>query len=154
LARRAGISVRALRDIEQDRVRHPHQWSLWRLAAALRLGAADQERLLAAGGQLGVGVLGPLVVGRGGVAVEVGQPMLRRLLGLLAIQPGQVVPRGEIVDVLWGEAPPQTCLELVHTHVARLRGLLGLGRRSPGLAGHRNDRPKHRDPRARHPISL
>jgi len=69
-------------------------------------------------------VLGPLVVRRGDVPVAVSQPRLRALLGLLAVQPGQVVPREELVDVLWGERPPDSCLALVHTYVAQLRGLL------------------------------
>jgi DNA-binding SARP family transcriptional activator/DNA-binding XRE family transcriptional regulator/Tfp pilus assembly protein PilF len=137
LARRAGVSVRALRDLEQGRVRRPRSRSVQRLAAALGLADADRARLLAAAGQeatitgdgrLHVGVLGPLVVRRGDVPVAVGQAKLRALLGLLAVQPGQVVPREELVDVLWGERPPATCLALVHTYVAQLRGLLEPGR--------------------------
>ena len=131
LAQRAGIGVRTLRDLERNRVRHPRPWSLRRLAVALRVSGADRGRLLATArpaaatrGGLGVEALGPLVVRRDRVVVEVSQPILRRLLGLLAVQPGQVVPRDEIVDVLWGERPPPSCLEPVHNYVARLRGLL------------------------------
>jgi DNA-binding SARP family transcriptional activator/tetratricopeptide (TPR) repeat protein/DNA-binding XRE family transcriptional regulator len=133
LAGRAGVSVRALRDLEHGRVRQPRPRSVQRLAAALGLADADRRRLLTAAGQtatsagdapLHVGVLGPLVVWRGDVPVAVNQPRLRSLLGLLAVQPGQVVPREELVDVLWGERPPDSCLALVHTYVAQLRGLL------------------------------
>jgi DNA-binding SARP family transcriptional activator/tetratricopeptide (TPR) repeat protein len=126
------MSVRALRDIEHDRVRHPRTWSVQRLAVALRLDGQDRRRLQAVAGAaatrssegLDIGVLGPLRVRHDGVAVEVSQARLRCLLGLLAVQPGQVVGRDEIVDALWSQAPPNTCLELVHTYVARLRGLL------------------------------
>jgi DNA-binding SARP family transcriptional activator/tetratricopeptide (TPR) repeat protein/DNA-binding XRE family transcriptional regulator len=135
LARRAGISVRALRDIEQGRVRRPR--SVRQLAAALRLPEADQRQLsgaVVAGGtsatdRVGISVLGPLRVWRGAADLEIRQSRLRCLLGLLAVQPGQLVPRAEIVDALWGQAPPDTCLELVHTYVARLRALLEPGRR-------------------------
>jgi DNA-binding SARP family transcriptional activator/DNA-binding XRE family transcriptional regulator/Tfp pilus assembly protein PilF len=138
LARRAGLSVRALRDIEQGRVGQPRWHSVQGLAAALRLADIDHHRLLSAAGRAGravaarrldIGVLGPLTVRRDAVAVEVGPARLRCLLGLLALQPGQVVAREEIVDVLWGERPPATCLSLVHTYVARLRRLLEPGRR-------------------------
>jgi len=132
LASRAGLSVRALRDLEQGRVRHPRAWSVQRVAAALRLADQDRRRLQAVAGAaaarstqgLEIGVLGPLRVRYDGVTVLVSQARLRCLLGLLAVQPGQVVGREEIVDALWGQAPPDTCRQLVHTYVARLRGLL------------------------------
>ena len=143
LARRAGLSIRAVRDIEQDRVRHPQPQSVQRLVGALRLGEVDRRRLLATvglataatdHGRLRISVLGPLSVQRGGLPVAVSQGMVRALLGLLALQPGRVVPREELIDALWGEAPPNTCLALVHTYVARLRELLESGRprRAPG----------------------
>jgi DNA-binding SARP family transcriptional activator/DNA-binding XRE family transcriptional regulator len=137
LARLSGMSVRALRDIEQGRVLRPRARSMRRLAAALGLADADRDRLLTAAGQaagstrdgrLQIGVLGPLAVRRGEVTVAVGQARLRCLLGLLAVQSGQVVPRAELIDVLWGERPPATCMALVHTYVAQLRGLLEPGR--------------------------
>jgi DNA-binding SARP family transcriptional activator/tetratricopeptide (TPR) repeat protein len=143
LARRAGLSIRAVRDIEQDRVRHPQPQSIQRLLGALRLGEIDRRRMLATvgltsaatdQGRLRISVLGPLSVHRGEIPVGVSQGMLRALLGLLALQPGRVVPREELIDALWGEAPPNTCMALVHTYVARLRELLESGRprRAPG----------------------
>jgi DNA-binding SARP family transcriptional activator/Tfp pilus assembly protein PilF len=137
LAGRAGISVRALRDLEHGRVRHPRSRSVGRLATALRLADVDYASLLAtagvaapavAAGRLRIDVLGPLSVRRGDAVVEVRQAKLRGLLGLLGLQPGQMVSRQELVDALWGEQPPDTCLELLHTYVARLRDLLEPGR--------------------------
>src|SRR5574341_134716 len=131
LAVRAGVSVRALRELEQDRVRHPHQRSVQQLMTTL--GLLDLERPASAAtvtqpgdphgddGPVWIGVLGPLAVRHGGVAVDPGTAKVRSLLGLLAIQPGDLVARDEIVDGLWGERPPATCLALVHTYVARLR---------------------------------
>jgi len=111
LARRAGVSIRTLRDIEQDRVRRPQHRSIQRLVAALRLVEVDHRKLLAAAGsatmeapqgQLHIAVLGPLSVRHGEVPVDLGQGHLRSLVGLLALQPTQVVGREEIIDVLWG----------------------------------------------------
>jgi transcriptional regulator with XRE-family HTH domain len=123
LASRAGMSVRGLRDIEHDRVRHAQAWSVQRLLVALRLAEADRRRLQAVAGAtaarisegLDIGVLGPLRVRYDGVALPVRQARLRCLLGLLAVQPDLVVGRDEIVDALWSQAPPDTCQELVRS---------------------------------------
>jgi DNA-binding SARP family transcriptional activator/Tfp pilus assembly protein PilF/DNA-binding XRE family transcriptional regulator len=136
LARLAGISVRALRELEQGRSRSPRATSVHGLAAALGLGAAERDALLAAGGTgpaagadpagrgLRVAVLGPLSVRRGGQPVPLQAPRQRTLLGLLALRPGQGVSDAEAVDVLWGEDPPPASLALLHNYVARLRRLL------------------------------
>ncbi|MGX7826620.1 BTAD domain-containing putative transcriptional regulator [Actinokineospora sp. 24-640] len=131
LAQRAGISVRALRDIEQGRVKQPHAQSLRRLTAVL----GDQtgsERAVR------VSVLGPLLVRRAGEAVDPGPAMQRRLLGLLALQANEAVSREEIVDFLWGNRIPATYPNLIHTYVARLRKLLDdEGRLSRAGSGYR-----------------
>ncbi len=88
----------------------------------------------ASAARLRIGVLGPLLVHRGPQAVEVTSAMQRNLLGLLAVQPRQTVGAHEIVEVLWEQEPPRTCLQLVHTHVGQLRRLLEpeRGSRAPG----------------------
>jgi len=43
-------------------------------------------------------------------------------------QAGQLVSRDEIVDVLWGERPPRTCVSMVHGYAAQVRALLEPGR--------------------------
>ncbi|MFC0526921.1 BTAD domain-containing putative transcriptional regulator [Phytohabitans kaempferiae] len=144
LATGAAVSVRTIRDIEHERVDTPRAPSLRRLAEALGLAAPDRERLLAAvpgpraeaaaDRHLRAEVLGPLSVRTGGSAVDLGPAPQRDLLALLAIQPGRVVSRDEIVDVLWGDQPPKTCLSMVQTYVGRLRVRLDPDRepRSPG----------------------
>lgn len=128
LAERAGVSVRTIRDLESGRVRRPRAESVRRLAQVLRLDslrepeAAHRDR--ADGDRLDIGVLGPLRVSRGDRLVAEGSVKQRSLLGVLALQPGQVVGYEELIDVLWGERPPATCRNLVHTYVARLRRLL------------------------------
>jgi DNA-binding SARP family transcriptional activator/tetratricopeptide (TPR) repeat protein len=145
LAGSAGMSVRALRYLEQGRVRRPHASSLRRLAGALGLTGTQSDALLAAiasadlpsagpvaGAGLRIAVLGPLTVRRGGTAVEVSSTMLGTMLGLLAARPGEVVTAAEIVDVLWGVDPPRTCAQLVHTYVGQLRRLVEPDR-GPGV---------------------
>ncbi|BCL15863.1 BTAD domain-containing putative transcriptional regulator [Micromonospora sagamiensis] len=126
LAHRAGISVRAVRDIEQGRVRAPRPESLRRIAEAI--GPAVPEPPVpeppAETGSLRIGVLGPLTLRVGAEPVNLGSGRQRMLLGLLALHPETTVSRQEIVDVLWGHDPPDSCLNLVHTYVARLRRAL------------------------------
>jgi DNA-binding SARP family transcriptional activator/tetratricopeptide (TPR) repeat protein/DNA-binding XRE family transcriptional regulator len=126
LASRAGVSIRALRDIEQDRVGRPGTRLLQSVSEALELSTADKQHLLTAatrpgGNALRVGVLGPLTVHRGTRPVDVGPFKQRLLLGLLAIHAGQPVTVEEIVEVLWQDRPPRTHQDLIHTYVARLR---------------------------------
>ncbi|HEU4425509.1 MAG TPA: BTAD domain-containing putative transcriptional regulator [Pilimelia sp.] len=132
LGRRSGISVRALRDIEQDRVRRPHLGSVHSLASALGLTEADRDQLLAAAGAgaaraqtpLWVGVLGPLSVARGGRVLDIRTAAQRGLLGLLAVRANEPVPRDEIVRVLWGARPPKTWATQVHMAVGQLRKIV------------------------------
>jgi DNA-binding SARP family transcriptional activator/Tfp pilus assembly protein PilF len=135
LAARAGVSLRAIRDIEHGRVRRPRSGSVDRLAAALQLSDHERDDLSAvlavadpADQRPRIGVLGPLSVWRGGSALDLGTPMRRRLLGLLALHPRQVLPRDEIVDALWGEQPPKTCAALIRVYIGQLRALLDPGR--------------------------
>jgi DNA-binding SARP family transcriptional activator/tetratricopeptide (TPR) repeat protein len=131
LARRSGLSVRALRDMEQDRVRRPRAQSVHRLAGALDLSEPARARLLAALGPdhgpvadtVRIQVLGPLAVSYGGAPVEM-SPTGRALLGLFGVQPRGVVSHDEIVDTLWGDRPPRTCRSLVHVYVRQLRSVL------------------------------
>jgi DNA-binding SARP family transcriptional activator len=141
LARRAGLSVRALREIERERVRQPRARAVSGLVGALRLPEPEQQGLLTAGGagqpvngRIRVGVLGPLTVHRGAVALEVTGPRRRVLLGLLAIQPNQAVAADEIIECLWDGDPPTTCRSLVHGHIGALRRLLEPAREPRGTA--------------------
>jgi DNA-binding SARP family transcriptional activator/uncharacterized protein HemY len=125
LAERAGVSLRAVRNAELGTVRHPRPDTTQRLRAALGPDAP------AGGDVVRIGVLGPLTARRGEQHIEVGAAKQRWLLALLALQPNQVVRRDEIVDLLWDDRPPSSCLELVHTYVARLRKALESGQREP-----------------------
>jgi DNA-binding SARP family transcriptional activator len=153
LAARAGLSVGGLRDIEQCRRRRPRLASVVALADALGLDSVQGAGLAAAGRgvrevavpggagagagvQLGLGlrlgVLGPLEGWRDGVPLWLGPPARRAVLGMLLVEPGRLVRREAMIDVLWGQAPPRTAAGLVQAHVSRLRGVLGGRRGGPG----------------------
>jgi DNA-binding SARP family transcriptional activator/tetratricopeptide (TPR) repeat protein/DNA-binding XRE family transcriptional regulator len=138
LAERAGVSVRTVRALENGAVARPQAASLRRLAAALDVDLAALLPGSAADAGpadtlVRIDVLGALVVRRGAAAITVASPMLRKLLCLLAIQPGYEVGFEEIIDTLWEGQPPRTCRQLVHTYVAGLRRLLDDGTRDSVL---------------------
>jgi DNA-binding SARP family transcriptional activator/tetratricopeptide (TPR) repeat protein len=148
LALRAGLSVAAVRDLEQGRRLRPRQQSLTRLAGALGLNRRDAEALTAmarvprAGaahrphspvhsGRLWLQVLGPLSACRGSASVDLGSSRQRCLLALLALRHGALVHRETIIDDLWGNDPPVSAVNLVQSYVSRLRKAIDPGR-SPG----------------------
>jgi DNA-binding SARP family transcriptional activator/tetratricopeptide (TPR) repeat protein/DNA-binding XRE family transcriptional regulator len=136
LAARAGLSLGSVRSLEQGRTRRPGPGSLRALATALALSpaqAGDLERA-AAGRGLWLQVLGPLAAWRDGVAVPLGGPAQRAVLGLLALSPGSLVHRAAIIDVLWPDSPPANAVNLVQAHVSRLRKMLA-SRQVPGHGG-------------------
>ncbi|MFI5793702.1 AfsR/SARP family transcriptional regulator [Streptomyces sp. NPDC051677] len=79
-------------------------------------------------------VLGTVRVCRGDVELDLGGPQERAFLALLLVGAGQPVALAEIVDVLWGAAPPHSAVNVVRRHVGSLRRLLepGLPARAAG----------------------
>lgn len=145
LATRAGLSVAAIRDLEQGRRLAPRITSIARLSRALDLDVAWEQELaqasLAADGidtddstamapstGLWMQVLGPLAAWRHGRRVHLGHPRQRAVLGLLALEPGVLVHRETIIDSLWEEGPPATAVNLVQAYVGKLRLALDPGR--------------------------
>jgi DNA-binding SARP family transcriptional activator/transcriptional regulator with XRE-family HTH domain/Tfp pilus assembly protein PilF len=139
LAARAGLSVAAVRDLEQGRSRRPHPGSLQALVAALSLSdkAAAALRTAADGvpgesaarlagpredhrpdGPLRVGVLGPLTVHRGPTEVRLGRGRRRAVLGRLALSANNAVPVRDLLELVAdGQAAPGAA----QTYVSRLR---------------------------------
>ncbi|MDQ0579460.1 AfsR/SARP family transcriptional regulator [Streptomyces rishiriensis] len=85
-------------------------------------------------------VLGAVRVFRGDVELELGGPQEHAFLALLLVGAGRPVAVGEIVDVLWGAAPPRSAVNVVRRHVGSLRRLL-----EPGLAARAEGRWLLRD---------
>ena len=59
-----------------------------------------------------------------GHVVTLGSAKLRVLLAALAVDAGEVVPEGRLIDVLWEERPPPSALATLQKYVYRLRGVL------------------------------
>ena len=148
LARAAGISIGVVRDLEQGRTRVLRNRSAEALALALGLdsGVAGEFTRVARGlppdlratgsapGSLRLGVLGPMVAWRGSgnvstdAALELGPPVQRAVLGLLALRPGELVHRESVIDALWGDDPPASAVNQVQASVSRARRMLDPGR--------------------------
>lgn len=157
LSAAAGVSIGALRDLEQGRTQCPRWGAVAVIAYALGMDRYQQAELASAwfGGQLGkdtgyaameaeawahgpdlrIGVLGLLTALRAGAALGLGSLRQRAVLGLLALHWTTGVPRDVIVDVLWGERPPRSATAEVQAYVSRLRQLLDPGRTSHGRGG-------------------
>ncbi|MEU4518508.1 BTAD domain-containing putative transcriptional regulator [Amycolatopsis sp. NPDC024027] len=75
-----------------------------------------------------IGILGPFEVRTAdGVLADVPGARLRGLLVALALEPGQVVPKGTLVDWIWGEHPPAEAPNALQRLVSRLRKALPEG---------------------------
>ncbi|MGW7695906.1 BTAD domain-containing putative transcriptional regulator [Streptomyces asiaticus] len=74
------------------------------------------------------GVLGAITVWRDGTPVDVGHARQRLVLAALAVDAGQVVPTGPLVDRVWGVGVPRRGREALYAYVSRLRqALAGTG---------------------------
>ncbi|MEU8677793.1 BTAD domain-containing putative transcriptional regulator [Streptomyces sp. NPDC048560] len=81
-------------------------------------------------------VLGPFQAWRGEDAVPLGSPQQRAVLALLLLRQGRPASVDELVDAVWGEAPPTGAVSVLRTYVSRLRALLEPDRakgRPPGV---------------------
>jgi DNA-binding SARP family transcriptional activator/tetratricopeptide (TPR) repeat protein len=137
LASKTGLSVGAVRDLEQGRTRFPQPASLAALAGALGL---SLEQIRSSEGprsetSLLVQVLGPLAAWRGSAAVPLGGGARRAVLGLLALSAGSLVHREALIDALWPGDPPRNSVSLVQAHVSRLRRMLDPARPAAGHRG-------------------
>ncbi|MFE2234228.1 BTAD domain-containing putative transcriptional regulator [Streptomyces sp. NPDC059442] len=66
-------------------------------------------------------LLGPLELAREGVVFGLGGPRQRTVLAVLALHANRVTPREQLVDAVWGEAPPETARTQVQSAVSALR---------------------------------
>ncbi|UUU34021.1 tetratricopeptide repeat protein [Streptomyces sp. CA-210063] len=69
-------------------------------------------------------LLGPVEAWHGARPLRLGGPKPRALLAVLLLRAGQVVPADALVDVIWGDEPPDTARALVQTYVSALRRAL------------------------------
>jgi DNA-binding SARP family transcriptional activator len=69
-------------------------------------------------------VLGPMRAWHDEQPIALGPPGQRAVLGLLILAGGQPVTTGALVDAIWGADPPASAVNVIQTHVKRLRRLL------------------------------
>ncbi|HUA03904.1 MAG TPA: BTAD domain-containing putative transcriptional regulator [Solirubrobacteraceae bacterium] len=80
-------------------------------------------------------VLGPLEASADGHPIPLGGRQQRAVLAMLLLHANELVPADQLIDLVWGERPPQTAATVVQVYVSRLRKLLGhelLDTRAPG----------------------
>jgi DNA-binding SARP family transcriptional activator/tetratricopeptide (TPR) repeat protein len=70
-------------------------------------------------------LLGPLEVHRDGRVIPIRAGKHRALLACLLLRANRVVPVGDLVEALWGDAPPARTRGTLQTYVMRLRQVLG-----------------------------
>jgi len=70
-------------------------------------------------------LLGPVDVVAGGESRAVSGVRRKAVLATLALHDREVVSVSRLVDVVWGEAAPQTATNSLQSHISYLRGVLG-----------------------------
>ncbi|WFF03668.1 BTAD domain-containing putative transcriptional regulator [Micromonospora sp. WMMD964] len=140
LAVRAGLSIAALRDLEQGRSTRPRHASVVAIAAALGLDdrarealhtsaaaatrAYDPRPVVDPGAPVQIRVLGPLELRRGNETVAVSSATQRVLLAKLALGAPEPVPRDSLRELLRGRYSLDDATKLLRTHLTRLRRLV------------------------------
>ncbi len=70
-------------------------------------------------------VLGPLEVREGDRVVEVRGAKQKLLLSMLLLHANEAVSNETLIDVIWGERPPDTARKALQMHISQVRKLLG-----------------------------
>ncbi|MEU4160523.1 tetratricopeptide repeat protein [Actinoplanes sp. NPDC026670] len=73
---------------------------------------------------LRIQVLGPMRAWHDDEPILLGPPAQRTVLGLLVLAGGQPVGLPALIDTIWGDDPPASAVNVIQTHVKRLRRIL------------------------------
>lgn len=84
-----------------------------------------------------VALLGAVATRRGDGLVPLAGPRARSLLVALARRPGHSRSPSALVEDVWGDAPPRSPANALHTQISRLRSALPEGAIEAGPAGYR-----------------
>lgn len=76
--------------------------------------------------EVSVAVLGPVTVSRDGRPVRLARRQHRLILGILALESGRAVGRNRLIDLVWGDDPPDAARALIYSRVSELRTILGV----------------------------
>jgi len=82
-------------------------------------------------------ILGPVEVLLDGEPAALGAPKQRALLAMLLVNRGRVVSTEQLVDALWGDAPPDSSVQSLQVYVHGLRRALGRERIETAGRGYR-----------------
>ncbi|MEV6347491.1 BTAD domain-containing putative transcriptional regulator [Actinoplanes sp. NPDC051851] len=79
-------------------------------------------------------VLGGVRAWRAGTEVDLGARQPRLMAAMLLARAGHPVAVSELVELLWGDDPPPTAVNVVHRHIGAIRRVIepGLARRAEG----------------------
>lgn len=143
LALKSGLSVAAIRDLEQGRRTSPWPRSIAAIAEALglspeqtwelrnsarrRSGTGDQAARIRPGKPdkpLWIAVLGPVTVWIQGEPADVGSDAQQAVLGLLAIHHGRPVRRETISELLYGDQRTRPGRDPAQSRISKLRRML------------------------------
>src|SRR5205823_5925229 len=69
-------------------------------------------------------LLGSVEAIAGGDRLELGGPVPRAIVAVLALSANHVVPSDRLADAIWNGEPPATWTRTLQSYVARLRGVL------------------------------
>lgn len=83
-------------------------------------------------------ILGPLEVRRGEELLTIPGHKARTLLACLVVNSGHPVSRDRLIDAIWGEFPPRSAVNTLHTYVTHLRGALDLDHEDTHIQRHPN----------------
>lgn len=113
---------------------HAHTSLPHRLFQGIRRPAAttaDESRLGSRGNSTKVSehfwftVLGPVRAQRGSTEIELGSRQQRAVLAVLLLRENGHASLSELIEAVWGTAPPRTAGQTIRTYIHRLRKSLG-----------------------------
>ncbi|WP_280344572.1 AfsR/SARP family transcriptional regulator [Nocardia abscessus] len=90
-----------------------------------------------AGESVVVALLGEVALRREGALTPLPGARSRLLLTALALRPGRSRGADALIEEVWGEQPPRSPMNALHTQVSRLRSALPVGALEIGPAGYR-----------------
>ncbi|MEU7615812.1 AfsR/SARP family transcriptional regulator [Micromonospora rifamycinica] len=76
-------------------------------------------------------MLGPVELWHRGRPIRLARRQQRLILGILALRANESVSTGQLIDLLWGDAPPRQARAVVQTRVSELRAVLNTADDSP-----------------------
>ncbi len=85
---------------------------------------------------LDIRILGPLEVWRDGRQVTIPGRKARTLLACLVAAAGNTVSRDRLIEAIWGDSPPASAVNTLHTYVTHLRSALDDGADPSAICTH------------------